>query len=777
MTAEKSQTPETKRARRKLGANSSQLWPQMPKVQNPTARANAYLKVAGLSTKLSAPPLDPKLDLMNSPEIKFGRLLASPEQRVRHEAVRRLNQYLTARCVVGNDEGVGLSELDLLKLWKGLWFTLYMADRVPVQDELSKQLAQMIWCVAGTEEEDEYAGKTYLDMYGADDDDDDDDDPEVIMEEIVNTTGHVYDDDDEEGDEDGDDDSDDDDDEQDDEGEEGDHDDHDHDENGNCIGDEDDVDDSLIPHCRGAHLAALFVKTFFQTVRREWGRMDKYRVDKFYTLIRLMMEQVYEYMAKRHWNLGIVRLFNDVIYDEVLSQTPNGLRLHIIDLSLDELAKVNASAPMPLTEATFVDVLEPFFAMSQACKDKIVQARVMEKVLHGFLEKFSVISEPALDETEEQNKSLILNEVHVGTVADFIFALGSDPDTRNEYRKSLYATYKDYKRRLAQVGKDVVLEQDGDAGEDEMEEDEDDDDDDRVIEVDDPANFVDDDIVEIAADEPPPKTAKTKAKKQKGNVVVEATTDLKVEKDSQKKGSKPIEAKSVSKVEKGIKNRKLVSAEKNDNSVKKGKQVESTAAGENVENKIDKGGKKRGHAAIEDNGEIKADTKAPKKKWKAKDDNVAQANPELMVADTPKETKSSKKAKRKKNKKSRDTTDEDEVITISVADQKRAKDSTVVKGTVAEDDEIQEEPMKDKRKKKRNETEEEKEARRVSFGKVNHSKSHKASMKALRTMPAPKLVPVTPEKSILLKKSAGPVTTPKNEGKNKKGRKKAADYF
>jgi ribosomal RNA-processing protein 1 len=132
--------------------------------------------------------------------------------------------------------------------------------------------------------------------------------------------------------------------------------------------------------------------------------MDKYRVDKFYTLIRLMMEQVYEYMAKRHWNLGIVRLFNDVIYDEVLSQTPNGLRLHLIDLSLDELAKVNASAPMPLTEATFVDVLEPYFAMSQACKDKIVQARVMDKVLHGFLEKFSVISEPALGETEEQNR-------------------------------------------------------------------------------------------------------------------------------------------------------------------------------------------------------------------------------------------------------------------------------------------------------------------------------------------------------------------------------------
>ena len=43
-----------------------------------------------------------------------------------------------------------------------MWYTLYMADKVPVQDELSKRLAELIWCFAGTEEEDEYAGQVYL---------------------------------------------------------------------------------------------------------------------------------------------------------------------------------------------------------------------------------------------------------------------------------------------------------------------------------------------------------------------------------------------------------------------------------------------------------------------------------------------------------------------------------------------------------------------------------------------------------------------------------------
>ena len=56
--------------------------------------------------------------------------------------------------------------------------------------------------------------------------------------------------------------------------------------------DEDDIPDELVQHCRGAHLAALFVKTFFRTIQREWGKMDKHRIDKFYTLVRLVLREV-----------------------------------------------------------------------------------------------------------------------------------------------------------------------------------------------------------------------------------------------------------------------------------------------------------------------------------------------------------------------------------------------------------------------------------------------------------------------------------------------------
>jgi hypothetical protein len=127
---------QSKRQRRAAGPNPSNTWQQQPKIKSAGARAKAYIKYAGLaneqnysvintnnnntSTTTTAPTsaqlLDPQLEL-DSPEIKFGRLLGGTDQRTRHGAVQMLRAYLSSRAdfTIG---GMGLSELDLLKLWK-----------------------------------------------------------------------------------------------------------------------------------------------------------------------------------------------------------------------------------------------------------------------------------------------------------------------------------------------------------------------------------------------------------------------------------------------------------------------------------------------------------------------------------------------------------------------------------------------------------------------------------------------------------------------------------
>jgi ribosomal RNA-processing protein 1 len=637
--------PLTKRQKRKQ-PNDKHAWPQQPKISSPAARANAYLRVAGLNQKETPKDaLDPDLDL-HSPQVKFGRLLGSTDQRVRHRAILQLEQYLKARCDIKNETG-GISELDLLKLWKGMWYTLYMADKAPVQEELGKKIARLIWCLAGTEEEDEYAGQAYLETVGDDgpigfENDEESDDEEVTMEEIENTL-EMNGSEDEESDDTLE------------TKETTNHHMHELDSNHEDDGDTEDLEDSEIHHCRGAHLATLFVKTFFHTVRREWGKMDKYRVDKFYTLMRLMMHEVYEYMAVRHWNVGIIRLFNDAIYEEVLTQTPNGLRLHLIDLVLDEVVAVNAKAPMPLTEATFLDCLEPFFAMAQTgAGEDLIQQRVLENIFVRFLNKYSVVNEHALDEGTKSD-SFILEQVHVATVAQYIFELASDGATKDRFRKSMYSLHKQYIRRLKTVGKDVVLQDE-----------------------------------------------ESEEEKEEHNITVASI--------------QPME---------------------------------------------------------ENSGALKETEKA------SENDEVGSASNKIIES----KTLDKKKRKRKKNKKSStgsdaveqdSTTPKEEEVTISVEEQKAAKDAMIPNEKKFDD--INPKASLQKRRKTATKREsEQNDRKRVKFGSKNQAISWKESMKNLRTRDPPEPRTATPEKGILLNKNAKSAIIQGSKGK--KRRNKAVDFF
>ena len=168
-----------------------------------------------------------------------------------------------------------------------------MADKAPVQDKLSKILAELMWSVAGTEEEDEYAGEVYMQMQedcgdpGEEDggrgvgcvDDGVFEDADGDTMEIIEMSGNCSDDDD--------------DDNEDAEGEDGEDQTNDSEDEEEELGEEQQrIRDMNEKHCRGAHLVSLYISTFLCTVRREWGNVDKHRVDKFYTAVRFMISEV-----------------------------------------------------------------------------------------------------------------------------------------------------------------------------------------------------------------------------------------------------------------------------------------------------------------------------------------------------------------------------------------------------------------------------------------------------------------------------------------------------
>ncbi|CAB9512694.1 RNA processing protein 1 homolog B [Seminavis robusta] len=744
-----------KQKRQKL--NEKNKWPQQPKVINPEARAKAYLRVAGIeAVKEDHDPTEqqPEEEMIeekmknedqDAEWRRFGRFLGASEARTRHKAVKRLSQYLRAKSGFGLEDAsdvVGLSELDLLKLWKGLWFTLYMADKVPVQDELAKHIAKLMWCLAGPVEEDIMAGQAYLDMEM---------EQQMALEEAAQQQKQEEEMDDDEDEEDDDDEdetptihwkrnkkkkSGDKEEEEDDSEDEAEDDDNDSDA---MDEDNDDEEDQDHKHIRGAPLAQLMIRTFFRTLVREWGNMDKYRVDKFYTLIRYILAEVYRYMAKRQWSLGIIKLFNDAIAEEALMQQPNGVRFHLIDIALEELTKVihrgdKKSPYLPVTEAIFLEIMEPFFCMAaHGFGDRIVQARAVEKVLEKFLMEFSLVSPPK-DDDDESTKRIILDQVHVSTVSKFIFEMASDESTPESNRKSLYDMHKTYERQRTKMGTDLQLNScfDKEAGEEEVEEDGSD------------ADYLEEQIMEEDDDD----------LKYLGFVKESDDDD-----------------------------------DEDDDAQQSTKAAEKTAAGEKKKKK--KKGKKKGNDDEENQGMAKAqeptDVKLQKRKGKKLDEmDITQHGGD--DADDKK-----KRKKRKKDKKKADKSEEldggEDVLTITMSDQKAAKEALNTQEEFAEDNDNssgQGSKKKNKKKSKKDDDsadegdgdtktkKKKKLKRRVSFDKHNQARSWKASMDGLRTLDPSEAASKTPEKSILLNKDK---KSPINKSAKKKGRKRAVDYF
>jgi len=533
-------------------------------------------------------------------------------------------------------------------------------------------------------------------------------------------------------------------------------------------------------------LVSLYISTFLHTVRREWGNVDKHRVDKFYTAVRLMIGEAYKYMAKRHWNLGIIRLFNDVLYEQALSHTPNGLRFHLIDLCIEELAKANQTADIPLTEATFLDCVEPYFALASKAVDKNVQKRVMDKLLLRFLNEYSFVSDVALREDSkehEEEKSLVFSEVHVGTVAKFIFEVASESDTDERYRKALYEMHKTYVRQIRAAGRDVLLEDfDGAEEGDDYEEEE----------VRDGEIGKSDDV-EAANHE------------LVGEAVEDRDEEVK-KKKKKKKDKKREKEENLDNDEKPADNQTVMTSEKKKD--ERSKQVEKAAINEkhvvHESSAMHSGKKKKEKKSVEEVGSEgldEATDKPPtgpfdkeKKKKKKKSKTRHSESKEVTIegqeaaqaaksceykehnekAATPKPKPSKKK--RKKDDSTADTSITDStacVVSTPTPKKNKKQKHRTPPSAMIESDGIVDVFSEAEVNRSQSSTEEvetsDSAARRVKFGKMNHCKSYQASMKALESLDQQvwSTANRTPDKSILLKSKLSDV---KNSCKKKQKR-------
>nr|XP_002128128.1 ribosomal RNA processing protein 1 homolog A-like [Ciona intestinalis] len=84
---------------------------------------------------------DVPLSSCSAVEAKFAQRLASNEKKIRDRAFKKLRQFMIARSV--KQEG-GFVRNEMIKMWKGLFYCMWMSDKPLIQEELANQMAQLI---------------------------------------------------------------------------------------------------------------------------------------------------------------------------------------------------------------------------------------------------------------------------------------------------------------------------------------------------------------------------------------------------------------------------------------------------------------------------------------------------------------------------------------------------------------------------------------------------------------------------------------------------------
>ncbi|KAJ7333102.1 Ribosomal RNA processing protein 1 B [Desmophyllum pertusum] len=73
-------------------------------------------------------------------EEHFAKKLANNEKIIRDKAVNKLRAWIRSRP----KDSPGFSEVDLLKIWKGLFYCMWMSDKPLIQEELALNISQLI---------------------------------------------------------------------------------------------------------------------------------------------------------------------------------------------------------------------------------------------------------------------------------------------------------------------------------------------------------------------------------------------------------------------------------------------------------------------------------------------------------------------------------------------------------------------------------------------------------------------------------------------------------
>ena len=280
-------------------------------------------------------------------EVKFAKQLVHPDKAVRDDTLRNLQLHL--RSVTS------FNDFSMLKLWKALYYCLWLADKVPIQQELIGSIVAITTLFATTD------------------------------------------------------------------------------------------------------VSMLYLQQFYRILFREWASLDQYRVEKFYSLIRAMLNKMLSMIVHSHYSSDLVESLLNLLYTEALVKSPNGIRYHIADIYIEELYKVTGG---DVKTTAFMALLRPFIqVITNAAEQGLYMDRIYKQVFTKYLTEYSsesynkrkdsssdprdgAVADATVSADEPVVPPRVFPHMQCKQLQKVVFDLASSDGTASNCRKRLYSLHK-----------------------------------------------------------------------------------------------------------------------------------------------------------------------------------------------------------------------------------------------------------------------------------------------------------------------------------------------
>ena len=221
----------------------------------------------------------------------------------------------------------------------------------------------------------------------------------------------------------------------------------------------------LVHACSSEAKVLQFLGMFYRTILREWVFLDQYRVNKFYSLLRFVLREMFLYLHSRQWPAKMTDDMLNVLRTEILCKLPNGPRFHYADIFLPELLHVTKGEILTgnvlILLAPFTDLL----SLGNSSGDSVFKDRVEEKVFGSFAKEFAVeckessgINRAEL-ERQEGGQLYYFTRCRTGALQVALFTAASDEKTLESNRRRLYEIHKVFQKA---TGVDFAEQEPGD---------------------------------------------------------------------------------------------------------------------------------------------------------------------------------------------------------------------------------------------------------------------------------------------------------------------------